>query len=78
VVHPAVKFRVISQDQKWQCDFSAERSALSATAAFTALTVFLKEVRPQIPFVEKHKLMRAAADVCFAVVGLENANVSQT
>jgi hypothetical protein len=38
VVHPGAKFKAILQDQNWECDFSAERSALSATAVFTALT----------------------------------------
>jgi hypothetical protein len=78
VVHPGAKFRAISQEQKWECDFSAERSTLSATAVFTALNVMLRDVEPTSPFIEKFNALKVAANSCFAVVGLENANASQT
>ena len=78
VVHPGVRFRAISQDRKWECDFSVERSAMSATGVFSALTVKLNNLDPALSFVEKFKAMRTAATSCYAAVGLENANVSQT
>lgn len=75
---PAMKFAVVSQDQKWQCSFVAEHSLLSPRALFTALHVSLRDVSPSSPFIEKLEAVLGLSRSCFAVVGLEGANGSST
>jgi hypothetical protein len=75
---PAMKFAVVSQDQKWQCSFAAERSLLSPRALFTALNLSLRDVSPSSPFIEKIEAVLGLERSCFAAVGLERANGSST
>jgi hypothetical protein len=68
---PAAKSELISEDQRWQCTCTIERSMLQPTAVFVALVTSLRKLTPQGPFVEKAALAREVSRSCLALFGLE-------
>jgi hypothetical protein len=68
---PAAKSELISEDQRWQCTCTIERSLLKPTAVFVALVTSLRKLTPQGPFIEKAELARQVSQSCLAVFGLE-------
>lgn len=68
---PAAKSELISEDQRWQCTCTIERSLLKPTAVFVALMTSLRKLTPQGPFIEKAELARQVSRSCLAVFGLE-------
>jgi hypothetical protein len=73
---PAAKFELISEDQRWQCTCTIERSLLKATAVFVALVISLRKLTSQSPFVEKATLVQEVSRSCLAVFGLETDDVA--
>jgi hypothetical protein len=73
---PAGKFELISEDQRWQCTCTIERSLLKATAVFVALMISLRKLTAQVPFVEKAALAQEVSQSCLAVLGLETDDVA--
>jgi hypothetical protein len=71
VQRPAAKFELISEDQRWQCTCTIERSLLKPTAVFVALATSLRKLTPKSPFYEKAGLAREVSRSCLAVFGLE-------
>jgi hypothetical protein len=71
VQRPAAKSELISEDQRWQCTCTIERSLLKPTAVFVALVTSLRKLTPKSPFYEKAELAREVSRSCLAVFGLE-------
>jgi hypothetical protein len=76
IQRPATKFELISEDQRWQCTCTVERSLLQATAVFAALVISLRKMTPKIPFAEKLELAQKVGRSCLSVVGLEIDDVA--
>jgi hypothetical protein len=68
---PAAKSELISEDQRWQCTCTIERSLLKPTAVFVALATSLRKLTPGGPFSQKAELAREVWRSCLAVFGLE-------
>ena len=73
---PAAKFELVSEDQRWLCTCSAERSVLQTTAVFVSLMISLRKLTPQVPYAEKAALAQEVGRSCLAVFGLEIDDVA--
>jgi hypothetical protein len=78
VSRPGVRFGVLSQDQSWQADFSADRSLMSVNALFVVLNLSLRKVDRSSPYLDKARLVFDIRTSCFSAVGLEDVDASAT
>ena len=71
VSQPAIKFKLTSRDESWDCEVVAEKSLFSAAAIFVVRNLAMTKVDPMAPFSDKVMRAQNVAQRCLAALGLE-------